>query len=78
MPMVRRWHQELHIKPYHRKCGVGSEKILGFVGYCSNAQRVIDTKNSNIKILSCYNCNMRTLSTNCNMRICLKYNLRFF
>ena len=27
MPMVRRWHQELHIKPYHRKYGVGSEKL---------------------------------------------------
>ena len=22
MPMVRRWHQEIHIKPYYRKYGV--------------------------------------------------------
>ena len=57
MPMVRRWHQELHIKPYHRKYGVGSEKFLG----ASHPEMAffiddIDTKTSNIKPLSCYNC----------------------
>ena len=55
MPMARRWHQELHIKPYHRKYGVGSEKFIA----CKKLHFFIDdidTKTSNIKPLSCYNC----------------------
>ena len=56
MPMVRRWHQELHFKPYHRKYSVGSEMHkLNFFIYD------IDTKPSNIKPLSCYNCIIREL-----------------
>ena len=49
MPMVRRWHQELNIKPYHKKYGVRSEKLHFFINY-------IDTKPTIIEALSCYNC----------------------